>query len=56
MEKFFLSTFLTNNKLNIIDQKYIIISVLFPEFRGGNVVFISNCIDQLIGKFLRSNI
>ena len=52
MEEFLLRTFLTDNKLNIIDQQNVVVSVLFPEFRGGNIVFIPDRIDQLIGEFL----
>ena len=38
MEKFFLGTFFADDELDIIDQKNIIISVFFTEFRGGNIV------------------
>ena len=56
MEKFFLGTFLADDELDIIDQKNIIISVFFTEFRGGNVVLITDGVDQLIGEFLRGHI
>ena len=56
VEKFLLGTFLTNDELDIIDQKYIVVAVFFAEFRGGNVVFITDRIDQLIGKLLGSNV
>ena len=56
MEEFFLGTFLANDKLDIIDEKNIIISVFFTEFRGGNIIFIPDRIDQLVGKLLTGNI
>ena len=56
MEKFLLGTFLTDNKLDIVDQKHIVVTVFLTEFRGGNIVFVTDGIDQLIGKFLRSHV
>ena len=56
MEKFFLGTFLTDDKLDIINEEHIVIAVLFPEFRGGYVVFVTDGIDQLIGKGLRCDV
>ena len=56
MEEFFLCTFFSNDKLDIIDEKYIIIPVFVPEF--GDSGFISGCFphlqsfDQFIGKCL----
>ena len=52
MEKFLLGTFLSYNELDIINKKDVIIAVFFTEFRGGNVVFVTDRIDQLIGKEL----
>ena len=46
MEKFFLGTFFADDELDIIDQKNIIISVFFTEFRGGNIVFVTDRVDQ----------
>ena len=56
MEKFLLRTFLTYDKLDIIDQKDIVIPVFFTEFRCGYIVFISDRIDQFIGKLLACDI
>ena len=56
MEELFLCTFFSYNELDIINQKYIIITVFIAEFRhcglvsGGFSVFES--FDQLIGKCL----
>ena len=52
MEKFLLRTFFSDNKLDIVDQKHIIVSVFLTEFRGGNIVFVSDRVDQFICKFL----
>ena len=52
MEKFLLGTFLSYNELDIINKKDVIIAVFFTEFRGGNVVFVSDCVDQFVCKFL----
>ena len=56
MEKFLLGTFLSYNKLDIINEKNIIIAVFFPEFCGCNVVFVTDRIDQLVGKGFRADI
>ena len=56
VEKLLLRAFLTDNELDIVDQQNIVISVFFTEFRCGNIVFISDGIDQFVGKFLRSHI
>ena len=56
MEKFLLGTFLSYNKLDIINEKDIIIAVFFTEFRSGNVVFVTDRVDQLIGKSLGADI
>ena len=53
MEKFLLGTFLSYNELDIINKKDVIIAVFFTEFRGGNVVFVTDRIDQLVGKGFR---
>lgn len=56
MEKFLLGTFLSYNKLDIINEKNIIIAVFFPEFCGCNVVFVTDRIDQFIGESLGTDI
>lgn len=56
MEKFLLGTFLSYNELDIINKKDVIIAVFFTEFRGGNVVFVTDRIDQLVGKGFRADI
>ena len=55
MEKFFLSTFFSYDELNIVDKQGVVIAVLFPEFRGGDVVFITDRVNQLIGELLGGN-
>ena len=52
MEKFLLCGFLSYNKLNIIDEKNINISVFFTEFTHCSIVSVSNGFDQFVGKFL----
>ena len=56
MEKFLLGTFLSNNKLNIVNQENIIVPVLFTEFGGGGIVLVPDGIDQLIGEFLGGDV
>ena len=56
MEKFLLGTFLSYNELDIINKKDVIIAVFFTEFRGGNVVFVTDRIDQFIGESLGTDI
>ena len=50
MEELFLGTFLSYNKLDIVDQKNVIVSVLIAEFSRRVVVFASDGVDQIIGK------
>ena len=52
VEKFLLSTLLADNKLYIVDEQHIVVSVFFPEFGGCDIVLVPDGIDQLIGKFL----
>ena len=52
MEKFFLSTFFSYDKLDIINKKNIIVAVFFSKFRGGDIVFVPDRINQLIRKLL----
>ena len=56
MEKFFLCRFLSYNKLDIIDKKYIDISVFFAEFGHSGVISVTDRLDQLICKFFAGNI
>ena len=42
MEKLFLGTFLTYNKLDIVDQEDVVIPVLVPELCGRVVVLASD--------------
>ena len=51
MEKFFLCRFFSYNKLNVIDQKNINISVFFTEFGHSRVISVSDGFDQFIGEF-----
>ena len=52
MEKFLLCGFFSYNKLNIIDEKNVDISVFFTEFTHCRVISVSDGFDQLVGKFL----
>ena len=52
MEKFLLSTFLADDKLNIVNEQHVVVSVFFPEFRGRNIIFVPDGIDQFVGEFL----
>ncbi len=52
MEKFLLCTFFSYDELDIVNQQNIVIPVFFTEFCGGDVVFITDRINQLIRKFL----
>ena len=56
MEKFFLCRFLSDNKLDIIDEEDVVVSVFFTEFRGGNIVFVPDRIDQFVRKLLTCNV
>ena len=56
MEKFLLGTLLSYNKLDIIDQENVVVAVFFPKLCGGNIIFVSDCVDQLIGKGLGTDV
>ena len=56
MEKFLLRRFLSYNKLNIINEKDINVTVFLAEFTHGGVISITDGLDQLIGKFFTCNI
>ena len=56
MEKFFLRTFLSNDKLNIIDQENIDVTVFFTELCHCRIVSVTDGIDQFIRKTLGRNI
>ena len=56
VEKFLLSTLLADNKLYIVDEQHIVVSVFFPEFGGCDIVLVPDGIDQLIGEFLGGNV
>ena len=43
MEELLLGAFLTYDELDIVDEKDIVVSVFFPEFRGGYVVLKMPC-------------
>ena len=51
MEKFLLGTFFSDNKLDIVDQKNVVIAVFFTKFRRGNIILVSDRVDQFVGKF-----
>ena len=50
MEKFFLGTFLADDELDIVNKKYVVVAVLFTEFRCCYVVFVTDGVNQLIGE------
>ena len=52
MEKFFLCTFFSDDKLDIVNEQNIIISVFFTEFAHCRVISVSDGFDQFVGKFL----
>ena len=56
VEKFLLCGFLSYNKLNIINEKDINVTVFLAEFTHGGVISITDGLDQLIGKFFTCNI
>ena len=56
MEKFLLGTFFSDDELDIVDEQGVVVPVFFPKFRGGDVVFVTDGVDQLIGEFFRGNI
>ena len=53
MEKFFLGALLTYNKLNIVDQQHVNVSVFIPEFGRSRVALrtASNGFNQIVRKF-----
>ena len=55
MEKFFLYTFFADNKLYVIDQKYVVVAVLIAECIHRQIVAglsVADRRDQVIGKCL----
>ena len=56
MEKFFLCTFFSYNKLNVVDHENVDGSVFFTEFIHRRGVTTTDRFDNFIGKFLGSNI
>ena len=56
MEELLLGAFLTYDELDIVDEKDIVVSVFFPEFRGGYVVLITDSVNQLVGKGFRGDV
>ena len=56
MEKLLLGTFFSNDELDIVNEEDVVGPVFFTEFRGGNVVLITDGVDQLICEFLRGHI
>ena len=56
VEKFLLRALLSYNKLNIVDQENVVVSVLFAELRGGDIVFITDGVDQLVGELFAGHV
>ena len=55
MEELFLCTFLTYNKLDIVDQKHIVVTVLLAESRHGKLIAVFTDfqgVDQFVGEGL----
>ena len=46
MEKLLLGTFFSNDELDIVNEEDVVGPVFFTEFRGGNVVLITDGVDQ----------
>ena len=56
MEKLFLCSFLTYNKLDIIDQQNIELAVTVTEVGRRHVVLVSDGIDELVNEGFRGDI
>ena len=56
MEKLFLCSFLTYNKLDIIDQQNIKLAVTVTEVGRRHVVLVSDGIDELVNEGFRGDI
>src|SRR5699024_11665820 len=55
MEKFFLRTFFSYNKLNIIDKQYVIVSIFFTELCHCKLAAGLTCF-QSLDKFVRKSL
>ena len=53
VEKLFLCAFLTYNKLDIVDQQYVDISVFITELIHRGIVSVTDRVNQFICKYLR---
>ena len=59
VEEFFLGTFLSDNKLDVVDQKNVVVPVFFTERSHGKFIAVFTDlqrIDQFIGKSLTCDI
>ena len=56
MEKLLLCALLSYNKLNIVDQENVVVSVLFAKLCGGDIVFITDGVDQLVGELFAGHV
>ena len=56
MEKFFLRTFLIDNKLDIVDEQNIDFAVFLAELRDRIIIFGSNGVDQFVREVLTGGI
>ena len=56
MEELFLCSFLTYNKLDIIDQQNIKLTVTVTEVGRRHVVLVSDGIDELVNEGFRGDI
>ena len=56
MEKLLLGTFFSDNKLDIVYEENINISVFFTKLRGGYIIFVPDGLDQLVGELFTGHI
>ena len=56
VEEFLLCAFLANDKLDIVDEEHIVVSVFLTELRGGDIVFVTDCVDQFVRELLGGHI
>ena len=56
MEELFLSTFLTYNKLYVIDHEHIHVTVFLTQLSHGSCITATDGFDHLIGEFFTGDV
>lgn len=56
MEELLLGTLFSYNKLDIVDQENVVVAVFLTKFRGSDVVFVTDGVNELVGKGLRADV